>query len=625
MQTLKSRIKIYFFLLGLTWRASKKLVLALIATGVSQILRLLINVFIPKYLIDGLSAGLELKNYIIWGLFLLFSNVVLARIPGFSMAFAKSTLREVGDYFSYFMAEKVMDLDFSYMEDKEYIGLKEQADFLLVYMRPHVSMIIYSIDLMKAAGVVLSVLAIALSFSLPLLLILLLLVLIQMQQGRRSVRAVNRFVQALKVYNAKIMARVRFAHYPDKQMDARLLCREAFFSDRYYDVIKETLKDMEAVDRQQGLSLGVIAAINVIGEALCYAYTAIRAVSNLLGPQISLGSFAMYVSALTQFNANFVQLSMSTMNLSNSIAIAEPLYEFMTLPRKKTGAVEEIDFKLLPPEEAAALKLRQEVETSTVEPQPVPDAIEELRFEGVYFKYPAGSEYVLRDFSAVIRRGEKISIVGLNGAGKTTVVKLLMRLYTPQAGTIKLNGIDIQSFEVEEYQAKVSVIFQDYKLFNLSIAENIACVKDYDPERIAAVLKEVGLDAAVAALPQGVDSILGKDLVVGGIELSGGERQKIAIARALYKNAELVILDEPTSALDPKSEAEIYENFYQLTANRTAIFISHRLSSSLFCDKILLLQDGRVQDFDTHQKLMQKTDSLYYKMFTTQQQNYLLE
>ncbi|MDO5738439.1 MAG: ATP-binding cassette domain-containing protein [Eubacteriales bacterium] len=624
MKELKHYILVYFFLLKLTWRASKRLVLVLLGTGLSQVFRLLINVLIPKLLIDGLAAGLGFKDFILWGAFLLFSNVVLARVPAFALAYVQSSFTEVSDHFSYFMAEQVMAIDFAYMEDKKYIGLKEQADFMLTFMRPHINMLKASIDFMKAAGIVVSVLAIALSFSLPLLLILVLLLVIQIWQGKKSVQAVQSYVQALKSFNAKIIALVRFAFHPEKQMDGRIFCRKSFFADRYYDVTVETLAAKKAVDHRRGLSLSIIAALNILGQALCYAYTGIRTVSDLLGPQITLGSFAMYVSALTQFNANFVELSLSLMSLSHAVTTAEPIYEFMHLPLRREkleeltgGSIEAVNRK----EDSVSRRSMQ----GQMEFLELPEQIEELSFEHVYFKYPTSQDYVLKDFSVSFKRGQKISIVGLNGAGKTTVVKLLMKLYTPLAGKIKLNGIDIRNFDTTEYQAKMSVIFQDYKLFNLSVAENIACVKNYDAKRVSAELAEVGLTEAVAKLKYGVDSVLGKDFSEDGVQLSGGERQKIAIARALYKNAEVVILDEPTSALDPKSEAEIYENFHQLTKNKTAIFISHRLSSSLFCDKILLLRDGRVEDFDTHEKLMEKKDSLYYKMFTTQQENYLYD
>ncbi len=171
---------------------------------------------------------------------------------------------------------------------------------------------------------------------------------------------------------------------------------------------------------------------------------------------------------------------------------------------------------------------------------------------------------------------------------------------------------------------KIAAVFQDYKLFDFTIGENITCEDKEENHKTMDLIKEVGLKEKIEELVDGADSILGRFYDEKGVELSGGERQKIAIARALYKNAALVILDEPTSALDPLAEAEIYEHFNTLVGGKTAIYISHRMSSSVFCDRILLIENGSVADFDTHKNLMEKKDSLYYKLFTSQAVNYQL-
>jgi len=172
----------------------------------------------------------------------------------------------------------------------------------------------------------------------------------------------------------------------------------------------------------------------------------------------------------------------------------------------------------------------------------------------------------------------------------------------------------------------ISAVFQDYRLFNFTIAENVSCQQqNADREEIDRLIREVGLEEKVKNLPDGIDSRFGKEYDEAGIEMSGGQGQKIAIARALYKKSSLVILDEPASALDPIAEAEIYEKFNSLVEDKTAIYISHRMSSSVFCDKILIIDGGKVADYDTHANLMKKTDSLYYKLFMSQAVNYKLE
>jgi len=198
-------------------------------------------------------------------------------------------------------------------------------------------------------------------------------------------------------------------------------------------------------------------------------------------------------------------------------------------------------------------------------------------------------------------------------------------MYQADSGEILINGKNIYDYEYLSYMNTISAVFQDYRLFNFTIAENIACEDAAKTERIEQLIDEVGLREKIDELPHGVESRFGKEYDEEGIEMSGGQGQKIAIARALYKKASMVILDEPASALDPIAEAEIYEKFNSLVEDKTAIYISHRMSSSVFCDRILIIDGGTVADYDTHENLMKKTESLYYKLFMSQAENYRLE
>ena len=248
----------------------------------------------------------------------------------------------------------------------------------------------------------------------------------------------------------------------------------------------------------------------------------------------------------------------------------------------------------------------------------------DLEFKNVSFTYPNSKDKVLKDVSFKIYSGEKISIVGLNGAGKTTLVKLLCRFYKPDSGDILLNGSSIYEYDLEVYMKKISTIFQDYKLFVGSIRDNIQVNKSegISPELC---LEQVGLKEKVNMLPNGIESIYGKNYEYDGIELSSGEEQRIALARALNKNGDLVILDEPASALDPIAEADFYDKFDELFRNKTVIYISHKLSSSIFCDKILVLDQGRVVAFDTHENLLKKKQNVYYRLFQEQSRRFRME
>ena len=217
----------------------------------------------------------------------------------------------------------------------------------------------------------------------------------------------------------------------------------------------------------------------------------------------------------------------------------------------------------------------------------------EVEFRDVSFRYPGTDQWALRHVNLRFRVGSRLAVVGQNGSGKTTFIKLLCRLYDPTEGEILLNGIDIRKYRYDDYIGIFSVVFQDFKLFSLPVGENIGGRKDYDRQQAEACLRQAGLGERLSSMPQGLDTFLYKDLDQSGVDVSGGEAQKLAIARALYKDAPFIILDEPTAALDPIAEADIYSRFNDIAGDRTAIYISHRLSSCKFCDEIAVFDQGK--------------------------------
>ena len=243
-----------------------------------------------------------------------------------------------------------------------------------------------------------------------------------------------------------------------------------------------------------------------------------------------------------------------------------------------------------------------------------------ITFEDVSFQYPGGKKDSLKHINLTFHYGEKIALVGPNGAGKTTLILLLCRLYEPTQGRILLNGMDIRKYDYEEYLAMFGVVFQDFKLFAMTVAENVAASEEYDEQKIEEVLEKAGIWERVRKMEQGIKNPL-YNVGIKGVEVSGGEAQKIAIARALYKNAPFIILDEPTSALDPMAEYEIYSGFDRLIQDRMAVYISHRMSSCRFCERIIVLKDGQVQEQGNHEELIAR-DGIYAMMWNAQAQNY---
>lgn len=245
----------------------------------------------------------------------------------------------------------------------------------------------------------------------------------------------------------------------------------------------------------------------------------------------------------------------------------------------------------------------------------------EIEFRNVSFKYPRTNLYILKDINLRIRDGEKIAIVGNNGAGKTTFVKLLCKMFEPTNGEILINGVNINNYSKQEYYKLLSVVFQDYKSFAFSIEENIATQTDVNYDKLDEALVKSGLKEKVYNCPHNIKSNIDKQLETDGVIFSGGEYQKLALARAIYKEGKLFILDEPTSALDPIAEADLYENFNQVTQRNTTIFISHRLASTKFCDRIVVLNNGLITEIGTHEELI-RLNQKYAEMFAVQARYY---
>ena len=252
-----------------------------------------------------------------------------------------------------------------------------------------------------------------------------------------------------------------------------------------------------------------------------------------------------------------------------------------------------------------------------------PGRTHEIRFEHVCFRYEGSGEDTIRDLNLTIRPGERLALVGPNGAGKTTLIKLLCGLYRPTSGTVYLDGRDIQSLDQRAVFREFAVVFQDVFAFSFPLSDNVSCVDSgrEDSERLRGSLEKAGLWERVQALPKGARTFMNKDLDEAGVTLSGGEVQKLMLARALYKDAPMVILDEPTAALDPIAESEMYERYDELVQGRTAVFISHRLSSTRFCDRILFLENGRITEEGTHGELMQRGGA-YAELFSIQARYY---
>lgn len=304
-----------------------------------------------------------------------------------------------------------------------------------------------------------------------------------------------------------------------------------------------------------------------------YLFVAVK----VLAGAITIGAFTQYSGALGNLSNGFRRLAGYSSQLSRSCTYMTDFLEFMQMESSHKQGTIPVEKRL--------------------------DGEYEIEFKDVSFHYPGNEEMILKHVNCKLIMKDKLALVGKNGAGKTTFVKLLCRLYEPTEGVITLNGIDIRKYKEEEYRELFGVVFQDFKLFAFPLWENIVTGYERQDARIWDCLERAGAAEFVRGLPDGIDTLLFKDKE-GGVDISGGEAQKLALARALYKDAPFVVLDEPTAALDPLSEAQVYERFQEMVKGKTSVYISHRMSSCRFCDDIVVFDQGKIVERGSHDKLL---------------------
>ncbi|MBQ9414140.1 MAG: ABC transporter ATP-binding protein [Clostridia bacterium] len=368
--------------------------------------------------------------------------------------------------------------------------------------------------------------------------------------------------------------------------DIRIFRLSRWLLRRFIDSRKERLGYTRSIQNHR-FFLGIWhLPNNLLRDGAVYAYLIWQVCTGAL----TIGEFTMYLTAISAFSGWMISLINNVLFIVRESWYISELREFTE------------------PEEAE--------NTDTL---PLPKAPYTIEFSHVRFRYPGAERDVYTDLSLTIPAGEKLAIVGKNGAGKTTFIKLLCRLYEPDEGQILLNGVDIRRFDRDEYAMLFSPVFQDVKVTAFSLAENVAATDadTLDRERVETVLRQADLFEKAASLPKGIDTPMLRMMEDDGVELSGGEKQKLSFARALYKDAPIMLLDEPTAALDAIAEANTYRAFDRLIGQKTAVYISHRLASTHFCDRIAFFEDGQLTECGTHDELMAQNGA-YRRMFDVQ-------
>lgn len=432
-------------------------------------------------------------------------------------------------------------------------------------------------------------------FTLALLLIMIGLILLGTRWGNALSKAMADLADQATLGNRKYMYNFMLMYENKRALDIRTYNQQ--------DMVDEYMTTSFApggpFDKLESGPVGIRAALgNALGTiftGFVYVFTCLKAWAGAFG----IGSVTQYVGAATALSQNIASLATALEEMRNNATFLRDTYELLDTPNKMYQG------------------------SLTTEKRS--DRQYQVEFRNVSFQYPGSERWALRNVSIKFQVGKRLAIVGENGSGKTTFIKLLCRLYDPQEGEILLNGIDIRKYDYRDYMDIFSVVFQDFQLLSQSLGSNVAGAADYDRARVEQSLRDAGFADRLSTLPKGLDTQLYKHFTEEGVEVSGGEGQKIAIARALYKDAPFIILDEPTAALDPIAEAEIYEKFDAIAQDKTAIYISHRLSSCKFCDEIAVFDGGSVIQHGSHESLLADEGGKYSALWKAQAQYYVQE
>ena len=420
--------------------------------------------------------------------------------------------------------------------------------------------------------------------------------------------------------------------------DVRLFGLKKWITDKFIELNKERF---EAQRRGARLWfwVGVCSSVFwLVFQGAVYAYL----VNGIVTKSLTLGNFTLYLSSAATFFeciSSLLNCFTQMMQKSREIDDFRTFMEIESIVKEIVGSSPTMTGNTSPTPQKTNLsfsRLTREYSQKSksfsrlTRESPLPEVPSydsyEFEFKNVSFKYPRAEKYALKNLNLKLKAGERLAVVGLNGAGKSTFIKLLLRLYEPTEGQILLNGVDISTYDLESYFNVFAPVFQDINLFALTFAENVS-MESHDQTNLSLVeeyTKNSGLEEKLNNLPNGLNTQMLKIIYDDGIDMSGGEKQKLALARALYKNSPVVVLDEPTSALDAIAESKLYQEFDKLIGGKTAVYISHRLSSTQFCNNVAMFMEGKMIEYGTHDSLMAQGGE-YAKMFKIQSQYYIDE
>ena len=573
------------------WRNARKYLLLTITIMAFSAAVPFINIVGLGSVINALVDGREASYVLILILAYLSLNLLIELINQVFTLFNNNEMRKLSNVVQLSYMKDCVDIDYHYVQDGEIANLRKKSMIARpVFFIGTWGECIHS--LIQVVGAITLFAMMTPLFVIILAVLAIILIMLNLYIQKNDFNFDNEKVDDDRKldYLYDVMTSYKYAK------EIRINNASQFIRNKFQVIFHIQLKNLKKLITKKLMVNLISVFMSVIQTLVIYLYFTYQVSTG----QIDIAQYTVLISSTTLLFSALVSLFSKMGKINKSIKA----YEFLIEYKKKI-------------DDNSVTK-----KSNYITPRAIDYSNSMIRFENVSFNYPGSSINILDNINIEIPCHKKMGIVGLNGAGKTTLVKLMLRLYLPSKGKITLDGIDISKIPFDDYIKHIGVVLQDYTLFAYSIKENINFNKDLATNKIMTAIANSGLNDKIQNLPQGINTSVSRELDDDGVEFSGGEGQKLALARADYRNSDILILDEPTSALDPVAEYELFSRLNKIAKNKTTISITHRLSSTQFCDHLIVLSNGKVIEQGNHDQLM-KLDGEYARLFNAQAKYYM--
>lgn len=567
-----------------------------------------LSVWFSAQIINEIATHRRIKTIIIYVAGVILANFICAVIKSMLHRICSEKESQMWSWFGKIFSDKQMSLDFADLENAKIQQKRQEAEENLYMFGNGLAQLVWGTSALARASVnILASIAMTITLFVSksgnnvidnpvwILIVLVCIALGGLSNSKATIKENNVFLKWCKDtvwFNRAFMFLGNELYMnPEKAKDVRIY-EQNRIAEKVLDKLIQHDRENQIGIFKMSVYPAVAYVIIGLANAVCYLFIAAKAFFGAFG----VGNIVQYVAVLSRLGEGLQELMYILSDNEVYCTHLQKLYEYLDLPN---------------PMYQGSLTVEKRDDNEYY-----------VEFRDVSFRYPNTDAYALRHVNLKFKVGEKLAVVGMNGSGKTTFIKLMCRLYDPVEGEILLNGVNIQKYDYDEYMSLFSVVFQDFRLFSFSLGQNVSASVSYDGDKVRECLKKAGFGARLQSMPNGIETFLYKDFDADGVELSGGEAQKIALARALCKDAPFMILDEPTAALDPPSEYEVYSKFNEIAGSKTAVYISHRLASCRFCNKIAVFHAGEVIQKGTHEELLADRKGKYYELWNAQSQYY---